>query len=73
MLSEPLHHSQKVLTEREDEEFGYVSIFVKDYMRMKPILLKWGCDVYVESPEHLHNIMQDEVRRMAETYGIINH
>ncbi len=70
MLSEPLHHSQKVLTEREDDEFGYVSIFVKDYMRMKPILLKWGCDVCVESPEHLRNIMVDEIRRMTAIYGI---
>ena len=71
ILSEPLHHSQKRLTEREDDDYGYVSIFVKDYMRMKPILLKWGSDIMVESPEQLRQIMEDEVRRMAISYGLL--
>ena len=71
ILSEPLHHSQKVLEDRGDEQYGYISIHVKDYMRMKPILLKWGSDVTVESPLELRQIMEDEVRRMATAYGLL--
>ena len=70
ILSEPLHHSQRVLTERDEPGFGYVSIRVKDYMRMKPILMTWGSDIRVESPESLRQVMLDEVRRLAEFYGI---
>jgi len=69
IISEPIHHSQRIL-DREDDLFGYISIHVKDYMRMKPILLKWGCDIHVESPEILRQVMEGEVRRMAEMYGI---
>ena len=69
IISEPIHHSQRIL-DREDDLFGYISIHVKDYMRMKPILLKWGCDIHVESPEILRHVMEGEVRRMAEMYGI---
>ena len=68
--SEPLHHSQKERDEMEDDEFGYVSLFIKDYMYIKPILLKWGGDIQVLKPVELRAIMENEVRRMAAIYGI---
>lgn len=71
MLAEPLHHSQKVCTKYpEDEQFGYLSLFVSDYLFIRPILMAWGSDVQVIEPQELRIQMEQEICRLVELYGI---
>lgn len=69
MLLEPLHHSQTVCTDYpEDEKFGYIALFVTDYMRIKPILLSWGKAVEVVEPDRLRQSIADEIAEMSAMY-----
>ena len=68
LKSEPLHHSQQVIPEREDNEFGYLSLKINDYLYIKPILLKYGSDIEVVSPADLRDVMAQESALMAGVY-----
>lgn len=68
LKSEPLHHSQQVIPEREDDEFGYLSLKINDYLYIKPILLKYGSDIEVVSPTDLRDVMAQESALMAAVY-----
>ena len=71
MLAEPLHHTQKVHTGLpEDEQFGYLSLFISDYLFIRPILMSWGSDIQVIAPEELKTQMEQEICRLVELYGI---
>lgn len=69
LKSEPLHHSQQVIPEREDDEFGYLSLKINDYLYIKPILLKFGSDIEVVSPADLRDVMAQESALMAAVYN----
>lgn len=69
LKSEPLHHSQQVIPEREDDEFGYLSLKINDYLYIKPILLKYGSDIEVVSPSDLRDVMAQESALMAAVYN----
>ena len=70
LMAEPLHHSMKPIVKNNtiDEKYGYVEMYVSDYMYLKRILLPWGADITVESPAELRQLMQDEAKRMMEAY-----
>ena len=70
LMAEPLHHSMKPIVKNDtiDEKYGYVEMYVSDYMYLKRILLPWGGDITVESPAELRQLMQDEAKRMMEAY-----
>lgn len=71
LLVEPLHHSQKVYTGLpEDEQYGYLSIYISDYLFIRPLLMAWGSDIQVLAPEELKKQMEAEICRMAELYGV---
>lgn len=71
LMAEPLHHSMKAVLKNDtiDEKYGYVEMYVSDYMYLKRILLPWGADITVESPAELRRLMRDEAARMMEAYG----
>ena len=71
LLAEPLHHSMRPICKNNtiDEKYGYVEMYVSDYMYLKRILLPWGSDITVESPSELRQLMQDEAKRMIEAYS----
>ena len=70
IIAEPLHHSQVALTELEEDEFGYISIFITDYMFIKPLLLPYGSDIAVVEPKELLDEMAKEIKKMAAMYGL---
>ena len=71
LLAEPLHHSQKVCDRYpEDEQFGYLSLFISDYLFIRPILMSWGSDIEVLEPVELRVQMEQEICRLVEQYGI---
>lgn len=71
LIAEPLHHSQRVCDRYpEDEQFGYLSLFVSDYLFIRPILMSWGSDIQVIEPIELKNQMEQEICRLVELYGI---
>lgn len=71
LKAEPLHHSQKVYEGiPEDDDFGYLSLFVSDYIFIRPILMSWGSDIQVVKPDNLRQQMEREICRMVEMYGI---
>ena len=73
LRTEPLHHSQKVFAGiSEDNEFGYLSLYITDYMFIRPILLSWGSDIQVVAPQDLKQQMQAEIARMAGMYGLLH-
>lgn len=68
--NEPLHHSQEVYREiPEDKDYGYVHLFVSDWLYLKPILLSWGSSIEVLSPKELRLKLAEETREMLELYG----
>lgn len=70
ILAEPLHHSQEVCREMpEDKDYGYVHLFVSDWLYLKPILLAWGSSVEVLRPEELRLKLAEETREMLELYA----
>lgn len=71
LMAEPLHHSMRAISKNNtiDEKYGYVEMYVSDYMYLKRILLPWGSDIIVESPAELRQLMQDEAKRMIEAYS----
>ena len=69
LKSEPLHHSQTEIPEREDDEYGYLSLRITDYMYIKPILLRYGSDLEVIAPADLRNVMAQESALMAAVYN----
>lgn len=69
MLLEPLHHSQTVCTDYpEDDKFGYIALYITDYMRIKPILFSWGKAVEVMEPYQLRQSITDEIAEMYAMY-----
>ena len=70
IIENPLHHSQAALLELEENEFAYVSLFVKDYMFIKPILLPYGSDIAVVEPKELRDKMVDEIKNMVAMYDL---
>lgn len=69
MQLEPLHHSQSVCTDfPADDGYGYISLYITDYMRIKPILMGWGRAVEVIEPYSLRIAMAEEIRHMHELY-----
>lgn len=70
ILAEPLHHSQEVCREMpEDKNYGYVRLFVSDWLYLKPILLAWGSSIEVLRPEELRLKLAEETREMLELYA----
>lgn len=71
LKAEPLHHSQTVYDGiPEDDEFGYLRLYVSDYLFIRPILMGWGSDIQVLKPDSLRQVMEREICRMVEMYGI---
>jgi len=71
LKAEPLHHSQSVYDGiPEDDEFGYLRLYVSDYLFIRPILMGWGSDIQVLKPDNLRQVMEREICRMVEMYGI---
>ena len=69
ILSEPLHHSQKICEDYpSDKNYGYISLNVSDYLYIKPILLSWGSYIEVVSPQDLREKMAEEVKLMVRNY-----
>lgn len=69
LMKEPLHHSQCVCADYPiDEEYGYVSLFIKDANYIKPLLLPRGADIEVLEPESLRAIMAKEVEALFKIY-----
>jgi len=70
ILAEPLHHSQELCREMpEDKNYGYVRLFVSDWLYLKPILLAWGSSIEVLRPEELRLKLAEETREMLELYA----
>lgn len=69
LLKEPLHHSQCICTDYPtDDRWGYLSIKVKDYMSIPPILLGMGSDLQVVAPAALRDVMKRRILEMAGLY-----
>lgn len=69
LMKEPLHHSQCVCLDYPvEEEYGYVSLFIKDANYIKPLLLPRGADIEVLEPESLRAIMAKEVEALFKIY-----
>lgn len=84
LLEEPLHHSQQQVyphttsqgttyydtaaPQVEDKEYGYVSLRIKDYMYIAPMLLSWGENIEVMQPDKLRTRMAAEIANMATMY-----
>lgn len=71
LMEEPLHQTMRAIVKNNtiDEKYGYVEMYVSDYMYLKRILLPWGADITVESPAELRQLMQDEAKRLMEAYA----
>lgn len=71
ILSEPLHHSQEVYRNiPTDKKYGYIRLFVSDYLYIKPILLAWGSSIEVLKPEDLRLKMIEEIKEMMMAYRL---
>lgn len=71
ILLEPLHHSQTVCTDYpESPDYGYVSLYITDYIRIKSILLGWGKAIEVVEPFSLRKAMMEEIAEMNEMYRL---
>ncbi len=68
---EPLHHSQRVVEPedaRDGNQYGYITLDVKDADFISPLLLPWGSDIEVLQPERLRNKIRREIAAMYEAY-----
>lgn len=66
---EPLHYSQTVIKEDEDEDYGYIKIDVTDAKYIRPILLTYGADIEVVKPAALREIMRKEIADLQAMYA----
>jgi predicted DNA-binding transcriptional regulator YafY len=67
--TKPLHRSQKLIKGESDEEWKVVEIRVRMNRELTAMLIGYGGDVEVVSPEGLREWMKKEVRKMTELYG----
>ncbi|MBQ3635972.1 MAG: WYL domain-containing protein, partial [Bacteroidales bacterium] len=67
--TKPLHWSQKLIKGESDEEWKVVEIRVRMNRELTAMLIGYGGDVEVVSPEGLREWMKKEVRKMTDLYG----
>lgn len=67
ILTKPLHHSQKVETEREHDII--ISLKVQHNFELESVLLGFGESITVLSPNKLRNAMLDHLQKSTDNYN----
>ncbi len=54
---------------KRDSEDGLLLTFpAADFRELARIILSYGADVRVEAPQELHDLVQNEISKMAQMY-----
>ena len=64
MTSKPIHHSQKVVNENE----GVISIDVRPNLELVALLLSFGSDIEILSPETFRNFISTKIEENFKIY-----
>lgn len=67
--TKPLHWSQKHIRERDDDKYVCIELRVKPNRELVTLLLSFGPDIIVKSPESLREIMAKKVDEMINAYN----
>ena len=67
VLTKPLHHTQRLITENEDKSI-IVHLFIAPNYEMERLLLGFGCGIEVLKPESLRNRMKKMLEKALEKY-----
>jgi len=69
-LTKPLHLTQKILKDRETDSHIFIQIDVKWNMELQMLLLSYGDEIEVVSPDEFRNKIKEVVSRMGEIYEV---
>lgn len=67
--TKPLHWSQKHIAEKDDEKYVCLTIQVKPNRELESLLMSFGPDVIVKSPEELRDSLHNKVIEMNKEYS----
>ncbi len=67
ILSQPLHHSQKILLESDEEVQIQLEVYVTAELKMT--ILSFGAEVKVLEPECLRNEIKESIEKMKNLYS----
>lgn len=66
--TKPLHPTQDVIEENENDDYVVISIDVKVNNELITTLLSYGPDIEVLSPDSLRNLIIERIKTMYDTY-----
>jgi len=71
ILTKPLHHTQRLITENKDKSIIIHLLIVPNY-EMERLLLGFGCGIEILKPENLRNRMKKNLEKALAKYEIEN-
>ena len=71
VLTKPLHHTQRLITENKDKSIIIHLLIVPNY-EMERLLLGFGCGIEILKPENLRNRMKKNLEKALAKYEIEN-